>query len=694
MVTKQDRLGYTARAQQMVDRLNLEEKVSLMSGNTSFETMMQHLNGGGHYNQEPYPAGGLESENLPPMLFCDGPRGVVCNMDKSTCYPVSMCRGASFDPDLEERIGHAIGREVRAYGGNTFAGVCINLPYNPGWGRSQETYGEESFHLGEMGAALMRGVQEENVMACVKHFAFNQMELARFDVNVVCDVRTEREVYLPHFKKCVDQGAASIMSSYNKYKTVHCGHNDYLLNQVLKKEWDFDGYVMSDFIWGVKDTVESANGGQDMEMCITQFFGDKLVDAVNQGQVPVEKIDQACLRIIRTILAVEDAYDKNYGEEVLGCPEHIALARESARKGITLMQNNGVLPLSKDSAKTVLLVGKLAATANTGDHGSSWVFPPYVSTPLTGMQAIAPDATILHTDGTDLEETKALASKADAVLFVVGYNFNDEGEYIAQEDDANYISNADGETTALAEGGDRVHGLSLHQADIDLIKAVAPCNKQSIVALIGGNTIMIEEWKDDVSAILMTYYSGMEGGTALAEIIFGDVNPSGKLPYVQPVNELDLPQVDWHATEQVYEYYHGYTRLEKRGIAPSLPYGFGLSYTTFALSAPTFAVQDGNLVASCQIANTGAVLGDEVVQLYVGFKNSEVDRPVKILRGFSRVSLDVAEQKSVTISCPLDDLRYYNPETACFELEAMDYEVYIGTSSANADLMQGVVTIG
>ena len=298
--TKEHRLSFTEKAKKIVDSLTLEEKVSLMSGSCTLQDMITEMqeNPDAHYNHKPYRAGGIEEKGIPPMLFCDGPRGVVCGMRKATCFPVSMLRGASFDIELEEQIGEALGREVRAFGGNLFAGVCINLPYNPGWGRSQETYGEESFHLGEMGKDLIMGVQEENVLACVKHYAFNQMEVSRFKVSVDCDKRTEREVFLPHFKKCVDVGAASVMSSYNLYQGVKCGHHNYLLNEVLKKEWDFDGFIMSDFGFGVTDTVEAVNGGQNMEMCGTVFFGNKLVEAVREGKVPEKNIDDSALRIV------------------------------------------------------------------------------------------------------------------------------------------------------------------------------------------------------------------------------------------------------------------------------------------------------------------------------------------------------------------------------------------------------------
>ncbi len=686
--TKKYRLSYTKKAEGIVNKLTLEEKVSLMGGNWSLEKMMNESmpnRPGCHYNLVPYPAGGIDKEGIPPLLFVDGPRGVVCGNDKSTCFPVSMLRGATFDPALEEEIGQAIGEEVKAFGGNTFAGVCINLPYSPGWGRSQETYGEESFHIGKMGSALVRGVQSRDVLACIKHFAFNSMEISRFKVSVNCDKRTEREVFLPHFKDCIDAGAGAVMSSYNLYQGVQCGHHNYLLNQVLKKEWGFDGLVMSDFIWGVKDTVEAANGGQDIEMCCTQFFGDKLVKAVQDGFVPESKINDAALRIVRTLLAFTEADKEEYSEEKhLGTKEHIALAKKAAREGITLIQNkNNTLPFCKKKTKTVALIGKLGKKGNIGDFGSSRVFPAYVVTPFEGIQNVLGDAEILYSDGSDLAEAARIAQEADAVVFVVGYDHDDEGEYVADDPDNAYTG---------AIGGDRKN-LGLHKDEVELIKAVGPVNPNSAVVLIGGNMIMMTEWKDCVSSILMAYYPGQEGGNAIAEILFGDVNPSGKLPFVVPYKESDLPQVNWDTDSQWYNYYHGYTKLEKEDVAPLLPYGFGLSYTTFDLKDSSFHADSQNVSASCKVKNTGAVDGDQVVQMYVGFRNSQVDRPVKILRGFERVSLKAGETKDVVITCPIEKLKWYNPETAGWELEHMEYEVYIGFSSGRNDLEEGKIVL-
>ena len=673
-------------AHEILGSLTLEEKVYLMSGKIDFNEVRGAIKKQSehHYNHIPYPAGGIPEKGLPEMRFCDGPRGVVCGTGKSTCFPVPMLRGASFDTALEEKIGHAVAKEVLAYGGNLFAGVCINLLYHPGWGRGQETYGEESFHLGEMGAALTRGVDAEHVMACVKHYAFNQMENSRFKVDITCSKRTEREVFLPHFKKCVDAGAASVMTSYNKYQGTYCGHHPYLIDQVLKKEWGFDGFVMSDFVWGIRDTVEAAVSGQDMEMCCTKYYGDSLVTAVKEGLVPAEKIDAAALRIIRTILAYTSKAETG-SSKIIGCAEHVKLALQSAREGITLLKNdNGVLPFDKKKTRNIVVFGQLADEEVTGDRGSSEVYPKYVVTPLRGILKSADSSDITYYSGNDLDHCRTLAREADAVIFVVGNTFRDEGEYVAEDENDVFTG---------AVGGDRKTGLGLHPEDIEMLRTVGPVNRNSAVVMIGGSMIMVEDWLDDVSSILMAYYAGMEGGTAIGEILFGDVNPSGKLPFVTPKRESDLPALDWDTEAQSYDYYHGYTKLDKEGIAPRFPFGYGLSYTTFSIDEVGTAQDATKLIVNCRLTNTGKRYGEEVVQLYVGFRDSAVDRPVRILRGFQREGLKPGESRTVTISCAKDELCWYDEETGRMEFEEMIYEVYIGTSSDPADLVRQEIAL-
>jgi beta-glucosidase len=677
------RLSYTDKVKEMIAGLTLEEKVSQMSGigyyfGGNFDVSESNHK---HYNYRPFYCGGIDEKNIPRMLFSDGTRGVIIGNKKNTCFPVTMLRGATFDTDLEERIGHAIGREVRARDCNLFAGVCINLPYHPGWGRSQETYGEDSYHIGQMGAALVRGVQEEQVIACIKHYAFNSMELSRYKVNIVCSKRTEREVFLPHFKECIDQGAAAVMSAYNSYQGSFCGQNDYLLQQVLKQEWGFDGFVMSDFNDGIKDTVTAANNGQDMEMCNTKFYGNKLVEAVREGKVSEERIDEAVLRIVRTLVAFREKEDKKYDRSVLGCKEHIDLALEAARKGITLLQNkDGVLPFKKEKSARVVIFGKLADRDNTGDHGCSRVYPEYTVSPLKGIAKICRSAEVIYYPGDDLEHAKRLAKEADYTIFIVGYNHDDEGEHVEGEDGSHFSE---------TRGGDRINCLGLHEEEIELLNTVGPINQNSAAVLIGGSMIITEDWKSSVSAILMAYYPGMEGGTAIAEILFGDVNPSGKLPFVITKKETDLPDINWVTDYQYYDYYHGYAKLEKEGIEPSTPFGFGLSYTTFSVTEANFTAEEGMLLASCTVENTGSREGEEVIQFYVGYRNSTIDRPIKELKGFTRAALQPGEKKRVVIKTPVDKLRWYNEAAEGWELEHMEYELYIGTSSADKDLIEG-----
>ena len=676
------RLSYTDRAKELIAGLTLEEKVSQMSGIGYYfgGYFDESENTNKHYNYRPFYCGGIDEKNIPRMLFSDGSRGVVVG-NKNTCFPVTMLRGATFDIDLEERIGHAIAREVRARECNLFAGVCINLPYHPGWGRSQETYGEDSYHIGQMGAALVRGIQEENVIACIKHFAFNSMELSRYNVDIVCSKRTEREVFLPHFKECIDQGAAAVMSAYNSYQGSFCGQNEYLLKRVLKQEWGFDGFVMSDFNAGIKDTVLAANNGQDMEMCNTKYFGEKLVAAVREELVPEERIDEAVLRIIRTLLAFREQDHKKYHRSIPGTREHIHLALEAARKGITLLQNKDrALPFKKEKSSRIVIFGKLADRDNTGDHGCSRVYPEYTVSPLSGIAKLCRNAEVIYYPGDDLEHAKQLAKEADYTIFVVGYNHNDEGEHVDGEDSRWYSD---------SRGGDRLHSLGLHEEEIELLRTVGPMNKNSAAVLIGGNMILLEEWRSAVSAILMAYYPGMEGGTAIAEILFGVVNPSGKLPFVITKREEDLPEINWVTDYQYYDYYHGYRKLQKEGIEPSIPYGFGMSYTTFAVTGAEFTKGEGTILAACTVENTGSREGEEVIQFYVGYINSFVDRPVKELKGFKRVALQPGEKKRIVIETSIDRLRWYNEAAEGWELEHMEYEMYLGTSSSTGDLLEG-----
>lgn len=676
--SKEYRLKFTDKAKKIIEQMSLEEKVYLMSGKVSVEELgdvFNHPSVDNHYNVFPYPAGGNERLGVPELKFCDGPRGVVCY--RATCFPVTMARGATFDTELEEEVGEAIAREIRAFDGNYFGGVCINLPYNPGWGRSQEVYGEDTYHLGAMGSALVKGVQKHNVVACIKHYAFNSMEEGRFKVSVDASKRTEREIYLRHFKDCIDTGAASVMSAYNRYKGTYLGEHKYMLRDVLKDEWDFDGFVVSDFIWGTKSTVDAANNGLDVEMCNTNFYGDKLVEAVKKNEVNESVIDEAALRIVRTLLAAAEAEDpESYDRSIISCVKHIELAKKAAAKAMTLIKNeNQVLPLGKD-LNNILVLGKLANVENIGDHGSSRVFPYYTVTPLQGIVDVAKGSNVTYYSGEDIQKAADLAKSADAVIMVVGNDNDDEGEFLTNEESAVFEK---------AIGGDR-RNLGIHQNEVDLVNAVGKVNKNNAVVLIGGNMILVNNFEENASSILMAYYPGMEGGSVIAETLFGDNNPGGKLPFVLVKDAKDLPEVDWDAKDIQYDYYHGYARLEKNNVEPYAPYGFGLSYTTFDIKDAACKVDKDIITAQVQVTNTGNMAGDEVVQLYIGKEDSSVDRPVRRLKGFARVALQAGESKTVTVTTPVSKLEYFCENDNVWKLESGKYQAYIGNCLSDKNL--------
>ncbi len=647
--------------------MTLKEKIKQMSGHDFFKLLLRDRK----FGVRAYPAAGLKRLGIPSILFTDGPRGVI--IPGSTCFPVSMARGASWDLELEEKIGDVIGREVRAHGGNLFGGVCINLLRHPAWGRAQETYGEDPFLIGKFGAALVKGVQKHNVMATVKHYALNSIESARFKVNVKMDERTLREVYLPHFKRCIEEDCATVMSAYNKVRGEYCGHNKYLLRDILKEEWGFKGFVHSDWMRGLRDTIGGITGGLDVEMPWSKFYGKKLKKAVENKVIPMELIDDAVIRVIRTILKFTTKIDLEFYEEnLIGCKDHVNLARIAAEKGMVLLKNEkNFLPLNINGLKSIAIIGPLADVKNTGDRGSSNVRQSNIVTPLQGFRDLVEEKVKLsYLDGTDLALAKNLASSVDIVILIVGYTYKDEGEWIPQ----------------FKIGGDR-DSLNLHKEDIELIKAISKVNPNTIVTLIGGSGIMMENWKNEVPAILMAWYSGMEGGHALANIILGNVNPSGKLSFTIPKNTSDLPFFDKNADEIEYGYYHGYTKFDKEGLEPAFPFGFGLSYTQFKYENLQIEIVSEKIIARVDVSNVGKIMGEEVVQLYIGFENSKIQRPIKLLKGFTKAQLQPGEKKTVKIDVNKNDLTWYNPDKMQWDLEDIEYNLYVGGSSRAQDLL-------
>lgn len=668
---QQDYMNYDAMARELVAQMTLDEKLGMIAAKIkAYDALalagavLPFTNWGG-YNYRPYKTRAVKRLGIPAVAFSDGPRGVVSGT--STCFPVTMARGATFDKELEERVGKVIGAEVRANGGNYFGGVCMNLPYHPGWGRSQEVYGEDSMHMGKMAVALTNGVQSQNVMACLKHYAFNSMENMRFKVNVTADKRTEQEIYLRHFRQAVQEaGAASAMAAYNLYQGDQCCESKYLMQDVLKDQYGFKGFVITDFFFGLHDGEKGFHSGLDIEYPVPYRWNKPaLKRMLKKGKITEEELDEKCVNIARTLLAFENAEDpQKYPKKILQSKEHVALAREVADKALTLLKNEAVLPLDKKTKK-VVLAGDLADYCNIGDHGSSWIMRANADTIYEAACETFGKRNVTLVPTAELKKYQKDLEKADAVIAVVGLKHSDEGEFVSE---------------ATNIGGDRRRGIGLHEEEVEMLQGLAAYKAKTTAVLIGGNTLLLDPWYDCVGAILQAYYPGMRGGHAVVDALTGKTNPSGKSPFVIPYKEEDLPKIDWNATEWHYEYYHGYRKLDKENVAPRVPYGYGLSYTTFKLSGAKKVHECENCVKfEVTVKNTGKVYGGEVVQVYVGFNGSKVDRPVRSLMDFEKVYLKPGEKKTVTLVVKKKDLAYFDEAKNDFVIEDIGYTAYIGT---------------
>jgi beta-glucosidase len=672
------------RVDEVISQMSEDERLWCLDGDGPFWAGVADLAIGG-YHRSPFPAARVVRLGLPGFSFSDGPRGVV--VDRATCFPVSMARGATWDVDLEERIGEAIGRELRAVGADLFGGVCVNVLRHPAWGRSQETYGEDPFHVGELGAALTRGVQR-HAMACVKHFACNSIENSRFKVDVIVDEVALHEVYLPHFRRIVDEGVAAVMSAYNSVNGEWCGENKALLTGVLRDEWGFRGFVISDWIFGVRDAGRSVLAGLDVEMPYRMVRASGLRAAIDSGDVAWSDVDRAVERVVSTRDRFDEVLSKPPPDiEILACKEHRELAREAAAKSVVLLRNElvdgaRVLPIAGGDVRSVALIGRLATEVNLGDGGSSDVWPPEVVTVAEGLGAALAGCEIVLDTGDDPNSAAEKAASADVSLIVVGYTCLDEGEFadpatmarlghlFPGPDDPDlasaYQQSVDSRRTIPApdhvaqrpttggfvSGGDR-RSLRLHREDVDLIGAVAACNPRTIVAIVAGSAVVISEWDAKVPAIVQSWYSGMEGGHGLADVLLGRVDASGRLPFSIVGDEDDLPPFDAEATSAAYDRWHGWWHLERAGSEPAYPFGFGLSYTTFELGACKAEVGDTSIRVSANVQNTGTRPGSDVVQVYARRQRS--DGPSRLV-GFSRVDVRAGDTWFAEIEVPFGAL--------------------------------------
>ena len=672
-----------AEAAALVALMTEDERRWCLDGDHPFWADLTEMGQGG-YHKRTFPAARVERLGIPGFAFSDGPRGVV--IGPATAFPVSMARGATWDLDLEERIGEAVGVELRAIGATLYGGVCVNVLRHPAWGRAQETYGEDPVHVGELGAALTRGVQR-HAMACVKHFACNSMENTRFAVDVTVDEVALHEVYLPHFRRIVDEGVASVMSAYNAVNGEWAGQSRTLLTNVLRTEWGFEGFVISDWIFGLRDAGESVHAGLDVEMPYRMIRAFGLDDDLAAGACTEEEIATAATRVVATLLRFAPVLDQPRPPiDVLASEPHRALAREAATKAVVLLRNEAVdgtpvLPLDAGALGSVAVVGRLAAVRNLGDGGSSDVWAPSAVTPLDGLRAALPDADVRHHD-----DDATVAAEADVAIVVVGYTKADEGEFIGDSGTAHLTSlmpaadepevvaayeamRADEEHDfrpppdaagaggfGFAKGGDRA-SLRLRPEDEELIAAVVAANPRTVVCLVAGSAVLVEGWDRTVPAIVQSWYAGMEGGHALADVLLGRAEPSGRLPFTVPTDADHLPFFDRDAVEATYDGWHGYWKLAADGHEPAYPFGFGLSYTDLSLVGMGAAQHGDEVVATTTAVNAGARPGVEVVQAYA----STGDGPAKLV-GFERVELNPGERRVVEVRFPLARVARWDAE--------------------------------
>ncbi len=677
----------------LVRQMTLEEKVSLLSGKDTWHTVpvAREI--------------GWAKEGIPSLVMTDGPHGVRPSepetgrrMGPTTAFPTGVSMAASWNPELVERVGVALGEETRAMGCQILLGPCVNIVRHPLAGRNFESYSEDPFLAGEIGVAWVKGVQSQGVGTSLKHFACNNQEIERFRGSSVVDERTLREIYLAQFEKIVKEADPwTVMCSYNRINGVYASQNAHLLRNILKEEWGYQGVVISD--WGANHTtVESVLGGLDIEMPgPARYYGDFLVHAVNTWQIDEAVIDESVRRIIRLILKAGLPGEAAHQGEGLSkrpeqdtpevnTPEHQALARELAEEAITLLKNDrNVLPFDARKLRRLAVIGPNAAEMQVGGGGSSAVTPPYQVNPLDALrQKLDGKVEIAYEQGCGyqagpeaerIQKAAGLAGSADAVVVFAGM--------------PKYFE---------SEGSDRPH-MALPGPQAELIRAVAAANPKTVVVINAGAPVEMP-WIDDVAAVLLAYYPGLEGGNAITRILLGEVAPSGKLPVTFPKRLEDTPAfinypggMEVHYGEGIFV---GYRYYDAKDIEPLFPFGHGLSYTTFDyrdLQAPS-EVEIGKPVrVSLQVKNTGNCAAKEIVQLYVGDRQASLARPVKELKGFRKLMLQPGEAQTIEFSLDSRAFAFYDPHRKEWIVEPGEFEILVGSSSRDIRVKKIIIMI-
>ncbi len=643
-----------------------DERVAVIAGSMSLTEKVEQM-AGFTVGAELFATPDNERLNVRGFKFRDGPRGVRLEDGTATCFPVAVARAASWDLELERRVGAAMGAETRGLGHNLLLAPTVNTLRHPGWGRGQETYGEDPWLLGRMGTASVLGIQE-HVPACAKHYAGNNIEDTRMTNNAIIDEQTLRENYTRQFEMIVKESdVACVMAAYNQVNGRYCCENIPLLRDLLKGEWAFDGIVLSDW-FAAKSTEESALAGLDVEMPWRQHYAN-LHHMVTGGQVPESVIDEAVERILRIkfkfgFALLDEPFEGD--PAVVESDAHIALAREAARKGMVLLKNDDdLLPLDREGVSRLAVVGRWADEARLGDAGSSDVRPSYAVAPYSGIKNVAGDTVEVLTS-----RDAAAAADVDVAIVVVALTQEDEGE-------------------AIFGGGDR-NRLTVSEDQENLVREVASVAPKTIVIIKAGGPITMERFIDHVDAIVMAWYPGMEGGHAMGDLLFGDANFEGRVVQTWAHHADDYPEFGNRLSETEFEYHHGYRHFDYFETEPLYPFGYGLSYTTFEfenLSLPCVAITPaGELLATVEIENTGPLAGVAIPQLYVSFPETGARRPVKQLAGFARVALEPGERREVTIPVRIPDLAYFDTSSGGWVVVEGEYQARVGPHAGDLPL--------
>ena len=707
---KNPRLGVDARVADLLHRMTLEEKVSMLAGANWMETVA------------------IPRLGIPAIKMSDGPMGIriwtgpsaVTNADNaartfsSTAFPAGINLAASWDPQLAREEGDAIGEEVKSIGRDMILAPTVNIQRTPLWGRNFESFGEDPYLTGKVAVGYIQGVQGQGIIPSVKHFAANNQEFERHRVNVELDERAQHEIYFPAFEMAIkDAHVWTVMSSYNKVNGNYMAQNA-LLKQVLYGTFGFKGFVISD--WGsTYSTAETVNAGMDLEMpggapmrqwlsgANTKAAGndggylapEKVMPLVQSGQIPQTNIDENVSRILTVIFASGLFDHPHAGGVEIDTPRQRAVARKAADEGIVLLKNEqGILPLDDKKLRSIAVIGPGAAVARAGGGGSGLVYAKTVINPLDAIKTRAGKIDVHYALGVPmsgeedasqgtpaarqrlLDDAVAAARSSDVAIVFVGYSSKLE-----------------------TEGKDRPD-MNLPEGQDGLIQAVAAANKNTIIVLNAGDSVDLTKWVANVPAVLDAWYPGEEGGNAIADVLFGDVNPSGKLPFTFLRTLPDSPSYgNYPGTNLNVNYaegiYVGYRFFDKhQDKSPLYPFGFGLSYTNFSLSkleAPKTAnAQNPMAQVRVTIKNTGNRKGAEVVQLYVGEPSPSVDRPVRELKGFERVELAPGESKVVTFNLDRRSFAFWSTAKHNWQVDTGQFSVSIGSSSRDLPLVSNL----